>query len=851
MTVAFSRISPRPFAAVIFWAGFGVCVFASVATAAPEDKTDIHGDSLPDGAFARLGTVHLRAMCSSIQFSADGASLVGIDAGRLVRVWDAADGKLKESRLLPGRPERNRWNIVSAFSKSAEAMLIADGSALEMWDIAAGKRLDVLLPGERDGIDRLALSGDGHLALIAQTNYALKKKTGPAGPFLIEQKQKLVLWDFATGRAQLLADNEGRLVGLAISPDGRHLASSSYGKGTRVWDASNGQVLWTEKYNAEMVVFTPDGAHLIGAPGGGQSEWRVWETATGKPVKNLQAPAAGYAWSFAVSPDGNSLLIPTVTDYVLWDLQTAKIRQRWPGANQAGKGVFAPDGRSVVTYDAILRRWDVTSGRLLYEDVSSQGHTASVEHLFFTPDGKRLASIGEDATVRVWDVPNSKPLYRGNLGPLKPTAWALAPGGSILCGVDDSFSVQRWSLDQLRPEKNLHLKEAQELDIRWHTFDVRFGADGQTLIVSAWPRVTDYSLNKYSFSFWKMQTGRLAQWGADLGREYRGDRATLAPDGRIAAMEGMLYDTRSSAFKLPLRLYEPTDKYDRPLFSPNGRFLARERNKGLRIWEVATGRPVVDLPEASGHLAAFSSDGRFLACATSRGFRVWDLRGGKAILEHAAPTNRNYYDSWTNAPLAFAPDDASLATGLTDGTILLWNLPPAAKSADRLNDEQLANLWEALGKEDPAKAWPAIWRFQDDAAATVKFLETKIPLADLLSENELRALLKGLDAASFKEREAASRALRKLGWLADGTLRAALKNSPSPEQKQRIEALLTAMLPPGWPQGENLRTIRAVAVLEGSRTPEARRLLETWAKRVPDAWIADEAARALGRLSAR
>ncbi len=633
MTAPYSRISPRHFAAALLWAGIGVCVFAGVATSAPEEKIDIHGDPLPDGALARLGTVRLRTLCRSIHFSADGASLVGVDAGRFVRVWDAADGKLKESRLLSGRPERSRWNIVSAFSKSAEAMLIADGSALEMWDIAAGKRLDVPLPVEGDGIDRLALSGDGRLALFAQTNYAAKKKAGPAGYFLIEQKQKLVLWDFATGKARLLADNETRLVGLAISPDGRHLASSSYGTGTRVWDASTGQVLWTEKYNAEMIAFTPNGAHLIGAPGGGQSEWRVWETLTGKPAKNLQAPTAGYAWSFAVSPDGNLLLIPTVTDYVLWDLHAGEIRQRWSGANQAGKGVFALDGRSVVTYDAILRRWDVTTGRLLYEDPSSQGHTASVEHLFFTPDGKRLASVGEDATVRVWDVPNAKPLYRGNLGALKPTAWALAPDGSVLCSVDDALNVQRWSLDRLRPEKSLLLKEAQELNVRWQTFDVRFGVNAQTLIVSAWARAPDNSLNKFSFSFWNTQTGSLAQWGADLGRDYRGTRATLSPDGRMAASEGMLYDTRSSAFKLPLRLYEPTDKYDRPLFSPNGRFLARERNKGLRIWEVATGRPVLDLPEASSHLAAFSCDGRFLACVASRGFQVWDLRRRKVILE--------------------------------------------------------------------------------------------------------------------------------------------------------------------------------------------------------------------------
>src|SRR5690349_6713921 len=70
---------------------------------------DLHGDPLPDGAVARLGTARLRALCGSIHFAPDGKTLVGIDAGRVVRTWDAISGSPRESHILPGRPERSRW----------------------------------------------------------------------------------------------------------------------------------------------------------------------------------------------------------------------------------------------------------------------------------------------------------------------------------------------------------------------------------------------------------------------------------------------------------------------------------------------------------------------------------------------------------------------------------------------------------------------------------------------------------------------------------------------------------------------------------------------------------------------
>jgi hypothetical protein len=69
---------------------------------------------------------------------------------------------------------------------------------------------------------------------------------------------------------------------------------------------------------------------------------------------------------------------------VLWNLKQGKELHRWRAA-RGFRGVFAPDGRSVIIYDTILRRWDVATGELLYADVSKVG--SAPFRVFSSPGG--------------------------------------------------------------------------------------------------------------------------------------------------------------------------------------------------------------------------------------------------------------------------------------------------------------------------------------------------------------------------------------------------------------------------------------------------------------------------------
>jgi WD40 repeat protein len=645
------------------------------------------------------------------------------------------------------------------------------------------------------------------------------------------------LWETKSGTGRTLADDESRVDTIACSPDGKRAVSSGR-EHTCVWDTTTAKKLWeVNGYNAEQCRFTSDGKYVIAAPGGGQHDWHVWDAATGKEAAGFKPPTVGYAWMFAVSPDGTKLLIPTDTDYVIWDLKAGEVVHRWAGADQRGRGTFAPDGKSVVTYDTILRRWDLTTGKNLYADVSALGHVAPVRRVFFAPDGNRLVSVGDDRTIRVWDVPGTKlirtiPLQRGM------DVWAFAPDGSALIGIDERLTVHRWPVDG-GPKTIIDLRDAQKLNIGLRARDVHALPDG-TLAVLAWPRSPEYRLNRFSFSVWDLGTGRLLRWGGDPGNEFHGDSCRLSADGRLAAGPDAAFDTRTGAKSgVPA---SPFGTGGMPLFSPDSRLLAAASPRDSRVWELATGRVITDLPINSLDQAAFSSDGRRLAAVNGERIAVWDVGLRKQIADWQVAARVE--------TIAFSPDGRTVATGHHDGTILLWRVPaPVPDGAWSAGEANAA--WDALLDDLPANAYPALWQLIDFPAETVRFLRSKAALAPPAGADEIDRAIAGLDSTRFAERVAASKRLRELGRAAEGPLRQALKRGPSAEQSARIEALLSGLEPVARPRGEDLRSIRAVAVVEYIGTDEARRLLAEWAEHGSPPRLADEGSRALERLKAR
>jgi hypothetical protein len=239
-----------------------------------------------------------------------------------------------------------------------------------------------------------------------------------------------------------------------------------------------------------------------------------------------------------------------------------------------------------------------------------------------------------------------------------------------------------------------------------------------------------------------------------------------------------------------------------------------------------------------------SADGRFLACADGeKGIRVYDLAARKelrALAGHEGPATR----------LSFSRDGRYLVSAGKDGVALVWDAEKLAREAARggqLSEERLRAAWDALGGEDGAKAFQAVWELADSEKG-VTFLSAQLAPAKASADPATVAkLIVDLDSDTFTVREKASHELEKLGFEAEAALKKLAADPPSLNAKRTAERLLEK-LKGGVTTPEARQMLRAVEVLERAATPKARKELERLASGISDATLTREARAALSRL---
>ncbi|MFE5482686.1 WD40 repeat domain-containing serine/threonine protein kinase [Streptomyces sp. NPDC056527] len=202
-----------------------------------------------------------------------------------------------------------------------------------------------------------------------------------------------------------LKGHEGNIDSLAVSRDGRFLATGGYDTTLKLWDLTARREKATfEGHTGSVltVAFSADGTTLYS---GALMELLAWDANSGAPKKKLAAYESedDFVRCLAVSPDGKTLAVGVGGRIELMDPVTGRIRETLEG--KAGSIAFSPDGKTLAGVAAEadksgIRLWNTENGRLL--KTLRGGEDANYSEVAFSPDGRTLIASG--LGVQVWDV---------------------------------------------------------------------------------------------------------------------------------------------------------------------------------------------------------------------------------------------------------------------------------------------------------------------------------------------------------------------------------------------------------------------------------------------------------------
>jgi WD40 repeat protein len=401
------------------------------------------------------------------------------------------------------------------------------------------------------------------------------------------------------------------------------------------WSMPDGEKLkeWEAPAAVWAMALSPDGKTLASA---GQGDAiTIWETSTSKRIRTLSGKTSSIAHgnSLAFSSDGQWLVSGGYEGSVgIWDINKEK-EQVLPKIHteRVNSVAVSPDGKWIASGSADKRiiLWDAKSGRPLR---MLRGHENKVLGLTFRQDSRRLFSASHDNTMRLWDVATGVALriYQGHTAGL----WTVARHEETLYTAANDGTVRRWSADT--PGQWVW-------DIEDEPVSTAVSPDGAFVSVG----FADGGLRIYSlpnFKVVKMENQLLQPKLISEVTDAHGfgggiRRLTFSPDGTLIATAGAdnkakLWRLKRNADGMSLNLLHTLKRHTATVhavaFSPDGRTLATAGYDGkVGLFDVESGESRMFNSATVGQVLAaeFSTDGKQVMTVNrdDQIIRFWDI----------------------------------------------------------------------------------------------------------------------------------------------------------------------------------------------------------------------------------
>jgi len=378
----------------------------------------------------RVGKISNPYICV---LSSDGKQLVTVNQNSEMHTWDTITGK--ERTMIKG-PVSGAEEFLTVVAISSDQKVLFAGTKkgdIFRWDWTTGKELEPLR-GHRNWITGSFLPPTDRTLVSVAWDGVVRR------------------WDLISGKEETSPEGFAGHVDVALSPDGRMIATSDTTGRVDTWDAGTGlrlRTLVNSDSISHKLAFSPDGSWLA-VPQADRSI-HILNPKDGRKVHTLGAPLkipdrGPWFSGLAFSPDNRFLVTSEDAGTRMWEIAMGK--DLWV-APECGQAAFTPDGRTLVNggFNHRLTFRDVSSGKVrqtleeneifdglafspdgsilatshhngniyLRDPITGekrktlQGHRDVTWMVSFSPSGKWLAS-GGDETIRVWEVATGKEL---------------------------------------------------------------------------------------------------------------------------------------------------------------------------------------------------------------------------------------------------------------------------------------------------------------------------------------------------------------------------------------------------------------------------------------------------------
>jgi WD40 repeat protein len=400
----------------------------------------------------------------SLAISPDGSTLAITGAHTVI--WNLAQGR-EVARL-----ERHYQSVnCAAFSHDGKSLAtVGRGEELKLWDARTWRR-NALIHADEGSHESVAFTADD-CTVVAVGGYGT-----------------IHLWDRDSGAVETLATDQDRIWCVAVSPDGRTLATTSRDGTVRLWDLTCDRAHFSIRVpsaSVPSIAFSADGNTLTiaddrgrlsvhdvrtsrleatkrvdaGSPitcsalscdstrlvtVAGNRTMTVWELPDARRLREFpnSPPTGSY---LAVSSDAEWIARASAGGVTIWNTRTGAA-PKWIEVPPNDHLVFSPRGDSFTVTGWGINTpslWRIASSTS--RTAQGSGHRGLNEVQAFSADGRLLATVGNSGSITVWSVPSLEPVTRISGPPIPARALSFAPDGQTLASGHDDHAVRLWDV---------------------------------------------------------------------------------------------------------------------------------------------------------------------------------------------------------------------------------------------------------------------------------------------------------------------------------------------------------------------------------------------------------------------